>query len=129
MVFQATVVETGEVVAIKKVLQDKRFKNRERQIMKQLKHPNVVELKHCFHSQGDKPDELYLNLVLEFIPDTVYGVARRASKQKQSLPIIDVKLYTYQLCRALSHIHSQGICHRDIKPQVTAKESFVCVWG
>jgi hypothetical protein len=25
-VFQATVVETGEVVAIKKVLQDKRFK-------------------------------------------------------------------------------------------------------
>jgi glycogen synthase kinase 3 beta len=117
VVFQATVVETGEIVAIKKVLQDKRFKNRERQIMRQLKHPNIVELKHCFHSQGDNPDELYLNLVLEYIPDTVYGIARRASKQKTALPLIDVKLYTYQLCRSLAHIHAQGICHRDIKPQ------------
>lgn len=117
VVFQATVVETGEIVAIKKVLQDKRFKNRERQIMRQLKHPNIVELKHCFHSQGDNPEELYLNLVLEYIPDTVYGIARRASKQKTTLPIIDVKLYTYQLCRSLAHIHAQGICHRDIKPQ------------
>ena len=32
VVFQATVVETGDVVAIKKVLQDKRFKNRELQV-------------------------------------------------------------------------------------------------
>jgi len=54
VVFQAAVVETGEVVAIKKVLQDKRFKNRELQIMRQLvkdPHPNVVALKHCFYSQ------------------------------------------------------------------------------
>lgn len=28
-------------------------------------HSNIVALKHCFYSQGDKPDELYLNLVLE----------------------------------------------------------------
>ena len=54
VVFEAKVVETGEVVAIKKVLQDKRFKNRELQIMRQLvkdPHPNVVALKHCFYSQ------------------------------------------------------------------------------
>jgi len=37
-------------VAIKKVLQDKRFKNRELQIMKMLDHPNIVRLKHCFYS-------------------------------------------------------------------------------
>ena len=35
-VFLAKVVETGEVVAIKKVLQDRRFKNRELQIMRQV---------------------------------------------------------------------------------------------
>ena len=35
-------------VAIKKVLQDKRFKNRELQIMKMMDHPNVVDLRHCF---------------------------------------------------------------------------------
>lgn len=54
VVFQASVVETGEVVAIKKVLQDKRFKNRELQIMRQLVkdgHSNIVALKHCFYSQ------------------------------------------------------------------------------
>jgi serine/threonine protein kinase len=54
VVFEAKVVETGEVVAIKKVLQDKRFKNRELQIMRQLvkdPHPNIVALKHCFYSQ------------------------------------------------------------------------------
>ena len=54
VVFEAKVVETGEVVAIKKVLQDKRFKNRELQIMRQLvsdPHPNIVALMHCFYSQ------------------------------------------------------------------------------
>jgi serine/threonine protein kinase len=54
VVFEAKVVDTGEVVAIKKVLQDKRFKNRELQIMRQLvkdPHPNIVALKHCFYSQ------------------------------------------------------------------------------
>lgn len=32
VVFEAKIVETGETVAIKKVLQDKRFKNRELQV-------------------------------------------------------------------------------------------------
>lgn len=79
-------MDTGETVAVKKVLQvalhpedvlplaigsdssgvtdraglrqDKRFKNRELHIMKQLRHVNVVELKSCFYSNGDKPDEV-----------------------------------------------------------------------
>jgi Protein kinase domain len=54
VVFEAKVVETGDIVAIKKVLQDKRFKNRELQIMRQLvqdPHPNIVALQHCFYSQ------------------------------------------------------------------------------
>ncbi|GMI02967.1 hypothetical protein TrRE_jg3036 [Triparma retinervis] len=120
VVFQATVVETGDIVAIKKVLQDKRFKNRELQIMRQLvktPHSNIVALKHCFYSQGEKPEELYLNLVLEFVPETVYSISRHHQKSKIQLPVLYVKLYMYQLCRALAHIHSMGICHRDIKPQ------------
>uniref|UniRef100_A0A7S1ZF15 Protein kinase domain-containing protein n=1 Tax=Trieres chinensis TaxID=1514140 RepID=A0A7S1ZF15_TRICV len=120
VVFQAAVVETGEVVAIKKVLQDKRFKNRELQIMRQLvkdPHSNIVALKHCFYSQGEKPDELYLNLVLEYVPETVYSISRHHQKSKIALPLMYVKLYLYQLSRALAHIHALGICHRDIKPQ------------
>lgn len=117
VVFQATVIETGETVAIKKVLQDKRYKNRELQIMRMLEHTNVVQLKHCFYSQGEKPDEVYLNLVLEFIPETVYRISRHYSKVKTPIPAIFIKLYVYQLLRALAYIHSLGICHRDIKPQ------------
>jgi serine/threonine protein kinase len=85
--------------------------------MKQLSHPNVVHLKHCFYSNGEKPDELYLNLVLEFVPETVYRIARGFQKSKQYMPSIYVKLYSYQLCRSLAYIHALGICHRDIKPQ------------
>lgn len=58
-------------VAIKKVLQDKRFKNRELQIIRLMDHPNVVLLKHCFFSVTEA-DERFLHLVLEFIPSTVY---------------------------------------------------------
>lgn len=117
VVFQATIEETNETVAIKKVLQDRRYKNRELQIMQPLNHPNVVCLKHCFYSRGEKKDETFLNLVMEFIPETVHKVCRQFSKQKQQMPIMHVKLYVYQLCRSLAYIHSLGICHRDIKPQ------------
>lgn len=42
------------------MLQDKRFKNRELQIMKMMGHPNVVDLKHCFYTTTDK-DEVHLS--------------------------------------------------------------------
>jgi glycogen synthase kinase 3 beta len=67
--------------------------------------------------QGEKQDELYLNLVLEYVPETVYSISRRHHKHNIPLPLMFVKLYLYQLSRALAHIHSLGICHRDIKPQ------------
>ena len=117
VVFEATVVETGKVVAIKKVLQDKRFKNRELQIMKKLSHPNIVHLIHCFYSKDEQKGDVYLHLVLEYVPKTVWEICKSYSRREKMLPIEYVALYTYQLCRALTYIHSLGICHRDIKPQ------------
>ncbi|KAL6005612.1 Shaggy-related protein kinase theta [Asimina triloba] len=117
VVFQAKCLETGETVAIKKVLQDKRYKNRELQVMRLVNHPNVVQLKHCFFSTTEK-DERYLNLVLEYVPETVYRVAKHHSKMNQQMPKIFVQLYTYQICRAVAYLHGViGVCHRDIKPQ------------
>jgi serine/threonine protein kinase len=55
--------------------------------------------------------------VLEYVPETVYSISRFHQKSKIQLPLIYVKLYLYQLARALAHIHALGICHRDIKPQ------------
>ncbi|KEZ39670.1 [Tau protein] kinase [Scedosporium apiospermum] len=89
VVFQTKLSPSGEDAAIKRVLQDKRFKK----------------------------DEVYLNLVQEFVPETVYRASRFFNKMKTTMPILEVKLYIYQLFRALAYIHSQGICHRDIKPQ------------
>lgn len=117
VVYQAKLTESGELVAIKKVLQDKRFKNRELQIMRKLEHQNIVKLKYFFYSSGEKKDEVFLNLVLEFVPETVYRVARHYSKSKQTIPLLYIKLYMYQLFRSLAYIHYQGVCHRDIKPQ------------
>jgi len=117
IVYQAQVVETGESVAIKKVFQDKRYKNRELQIMKELRHPNVVELKHAFYTSGDKPGETYLNVVMEYCSDTVYRVMKHYNKMKQPVPHVFVQLYSYQMSRACAYIHAVGICHRDIKPQ------------
>ncbi|MQL05608.1 hypothetical protein EI015_26420, partial [Escherichia coli] len=42
IVFQAKCLETEEAVAIKKVLQDRRYKNRELQLMRLMDHPNII---------------------------------------------------------------------------------------
>ncbi|CAI7885046.1 unnamed protein product, partial [Closterium sp. NIES-53] len=64
--------------------------------MRLLEHPNVVALRHCFFSTTDK-DELYLNLVLEFVPETVYRITKHYTKMNQRMPLLYVKLYTYQV--------------------------------
>jgi serine/threonine protein kinase len=117
VVYQAIIAETKENVAIKKVFQDKRYKNRELQILKELDHPNVIKMRQAFYTPGDKPDELYLNVVMDYIPDTLSRIIRNYYKSKTQMPLILVKLYSYQMLRSLAYIHAIGICHRDIKPQ------------
>ncbi|GFP85981.1 shaggy-related protein kinase theta [Phtheirospermum japonicum] len=117
VVYQAKCLETSESVAIKKVLQDRRYKNRELQIMRLLNHPNVIQLKHSFYSTTDK-NEVYLNLVLEYVSETVHRALRHYSRVNQYMPMLFVQLYTYQICRAVNYIHRViRVCHRDIKPQ------------
>lgn len=60
---------------------------------------------------------MYLNLVLEFVPETVYRLSKMYAKRGQRMPVDEVRMYVYQICRSLNSIHKQGICHRDIKPQ------------
>ena len=87
--------------------------------MRLVSHPNVVDLRAFFYSNGEKQkkEEVYLNLVLEFVPETVYRASRQFAKLKQTMPMSYIRLYMYQLLRSLAYIHALGICHRDIKPQ------------
>ncbi|KAI8888319.1 Pkinase-domain-containing protein [Backusella circina FSU 941] len=118
VVYQTRLVNTNEEAAIKKVLQDRRFKNRELQIMRLVNHPNVCHLKSYFYNQVEnKDDEVYLNLVMEYIPETLYRATRHYAKAKRHMPMILVQVYMYQVLRSLAYIHALGICHRDIKPQ------------
>lgn len=89
-------METGETVAIKKVLQDRRYKNRELQLMRVMDHPNVISLKHCFFSTTSK-NELFLNLVMEYVPENMYRVVKHYSNANQRMQLIYVKLYMYQV--------------------------------
>lgn len=59
----------------------------------------------------------FLNVVMDYVPDTVYRVMKTFTRNSQPLPTLLVRLYTYQMCRSLGYLHSLGICHRDIKPQ------------
>eukprot|EP00760_Papus_ankaliazontas_P007269 PhM_4_TR13316/c2_g1_i1/m.31798/K03083/GSK3B; glycogen synthase kinase 3 beta len=108
----------NEFVAIKKVLQDKRYKNRELQLMMLMKHQNVVQMRHHYYSNGDRRDEIYLNLVLEFVPETVQKFYKSFTRARQHVPMIYVKLFSYQLLRSMMYLHSPdiGVCHRDVKP-------------
>lgn len=118
IVFQAQI--NNEIVAIKKVLQDRQFKNRELQVMKLLNHPNCIKMKYFFYSTdgtNTASTKTFLNIVMDYVPQTIYSVCRYFTKQKKYIPHFYIKLYAYQLCRSITYIHGMGISHRDIKPQ------------
>ena len=116
-VFQAKILSTGEIVAVKRIQLERRYKNRELQILSMLDHPNICKLKHYFYSQDEDTNVVYVNLVMEYIPFTLYSVTRHLSRQHKLLPIALIRRYCYDLVNALEHLHELGICHRDVKLQ------------
>lgn len=101
---------TGDKIAIKKVFQDKKYKNREHTILKMLNHPNNLLMKDSYlTTEGE--DE-YLNIVMDYYTDNLYQLV----KKKEVSPLL-TKIYTYQLLRGLNYLSMLSIAHRDIKPQ------------
>ncbi|CAN6475609.1 unnamed protein product [Victoria cruziana] len=113
-VFRARDLETGKVVALKKVRfinqdpESVRFMAREIHILRRLDHPNVVKLEGIVTSRMS----CSLYLVFEYMEHDLAGLGGMPGT-KFSEP--QIKCYMKQLLLGLEHCHSRGVLHRDIK--------------
>ncbi|KAJ0800925.1 putative protein-serine/threonine kinase CMGC-CDK-CRK7-CDK9 family [Helianthus annuus] len=113
-VYRARDLETGNIVALKKVRFAKmdpesvRFMAREIIVLRRLDHPNVMKLEGLLTSRVS--GNLYL--VFEYMDHDLAGLAA-SPMVKFTEP--QIKCYMHQLLCGLEHCHNRGVLHRDIK--------------
>ncbi|KAA8536601.1 hypothetical protein F0562_029079 [Nyssa sinensis] len=113
-VYRARDLETGKIVALKKVRfvnmdpESVRFMAREILILRRLEHPNVMKLEGLVTSRVS--GNMYL--VFEYMEHDLAGLAASPTIKFTEAQI---KCYMQQLLSGLEHCHSRGVLHRDIK--------------
>ncbi|CAJ1975327.1 unnamed protein product [Sphenostylis stenocarpa] len=113
-VFRARELETGKIVALKKVRFDNfepesvRFMAREILILRRLDHPNVIKLEGLITSRLS----CSIYLVFEYMEHDITGLL---SSPDIKFTEPQVKCYMKQLLAGLEHCHLRGVMHRDIK--------------
>lgn len=113
-VFRARDLETGRIVALKKVRFDNfepesvRFMAREITILRRLDHPNVIKLEGLITSRLS----CSLYLVFEYMEHDITGLL---SCPDVKFSESQIKCYMKQLLSGIEHCHSRGVMHRDIK--------------
>lgn len=80
-------------------------------IMKMINHHHVVSVKDVFATSAK------IFIVLEFVGG---GELFDKIANEGKLPEDKARFYFKQLVEGLEHCHNQGICHRDLKPEVRA---------
>ncbi|KAJ1254250.1 hypothetical protein BS78_K099200 [Paspalum vaginatum] len=120
-VYKAIDVESGLVVALKKVRVDgvgeaesARFMAREIALLRRLgDHPNVVRLNGLVTSRLNTAPSLYL--VFEYMEHDLTGLTACATASGRRLSLPQVKCYMKQLLSGIEHCHNNDVLHRDIK--------------
>jgi tRNA A-37 threonylcarbamoyl transferase component Bud32 len=82
---------------------------REAQAVAKLRHENILEI---FDFSGVESEDSYI--VTEFIDGQT--LKQFTSEHQIRFPEVGAMI-TVQICRALSHAHSLGVLHRDVKPE------------
>ncbi|KAK8453314.1 hypothetical protein SEVIR_5G264400v4 [Setaria viridis] len=109
---------TGDKVAIKKIhnifehLSDAARILREIKLLRLLRHPDIVEIKHIMlpPSRRDFKD---IYVVFELMDTDLHQVI----KANDDLTREHHQFFLYQMLRALKYIHTANVYHRDLKPK------------
>ncbi|KAK6918198.1 Protein kinase domain [Dillenia turbinata] len=115
-------VQTGDSVAIKildreHVLRHKMVEHIKREIstMKEIKHPNVVNLHEVMASKK----QIYI--VLEYVDGCeLFDKIAKSGRLKED----EARRYFQQLINAVDYCHSRGVYHRDLKPENLLLDSY-----
>ncbi|KAH7352981.1 hypothetical protein KP509_19G073300 [Ceratopteris richardii] len=118
VVCSAIDTHTGEKVAIKKMtnifehVSDATRILREIKLLRLLRHPDIVELKHIMLPPSPKHfKDIYV--VFELMESDLHEVI----KANPDLTDEHCRFFLYQLLRALKFIHTANVFHRDLKPK------------
>jgi serine/threonine protein kinase len=82
----------------------------EAQNLAQFTHPHIVQV----FDYVEEEEHGWSYFVMEYAP---FGSLADRYAPGERLPLSTVEAYTSQIGRAIHHIHTQGLIHRDIKPQ------------
>ncbi|KAL5283004.1 STK11 family protein [Megaselia abdita] len=83
---------------------------REIQLLRNLKHKNVIELIDVL--MNDEKQKMYL--IMEYCVGGLQELVDSAPEKK--LPLFQVHKYFKQLIFGLEYLHGRGVIHKDIKP-------------
>ncbi|XP_047351903.1 cyclin-dependent kinase-like 4 isoform X1 [Vespa velutina] len=114
VVFQCKDRHTGKLVAVKKFQQTeddpliRKIALREIRLLKNLKHPNLVNLLEVFRRKRK------LHLVFEYCEHTLLN---EMEKFPYGCPDLMIKQLTWQILQGIAYCHRLGCVHRDVKPE------------
>uniref|UniRef100_A0A0D9WK84 mitogen-activated protein kinase n=1 Tax=Leersia perrieri TaxID=77586 RepID=A0A0D9WK84_9ORYZ len=118
VVCSAIDLHTRQKVAIKKVhnifehVSDAARILREIKLLRLLRHPDIVEIKHIMLPPSRK-DFKDIYIVFELMESDLHQVI----KSNDDLTKEHYQFFLYQLLRALKYIHTASVYHRDLKPK------------